>query len=354
MRGAAWQRPGYTLIELVTVMIAATVLLVSLASTVVLSTRLLESPPEDSRQWHDREIADRLAADLRYATDVDESYGFGFQISKPNAVSGTSESVLYAAEYDGLTRQVDSGPVINLDAQAPSHQFAIDGYTAPTYLVSSNLPRVRSWSTAASSGPVGSLLLDLPAGCKDGDLLVLVLAMRTPWYFDVSPADWNYHEFLTQDSLQMVVMYKLYDASTAAPLSVVSFPSAGMSAAIVAIENVDPYYSVQWSGSARGIATPADRNSHATPLEPTSFPANHLNVQLFAAVGDPWYDGALGLSSFTDVVQETAASGWWSYETSVAIAVRNGPMPEQKSTPRVMHLTSGSWAQVGLQLGPAP
>ncbi len=133
-----------------------------------------------------------------------------------------------------------------------------------------------------------------------------------------------------------------------------SFPSAGMCAAIVAIENVDPSDPIRWNGWSTGDATAFNPTTFPTPLEPTGFEPNQLNVQLFAAVGDPWYDGALGLSSFTDVAQVTAAEGSSYYANSVAIAVRSGPTPNLTATPRVLHQTSGDWAQVGIQLGVAP
>ena len=59
-RKAAFGRSGFSLIELITAMLASTVLLASLAATVVISTKLLEVPPGDQAVWHDRQIADRL------------------------------------------------------------------------------------------------------------------------------------------------------------------------------------------------------------------------------------------------------------------------------------------------------
>ncbi len=191
MRQSSFDRHGFTLIELIAVMIASTVLLVSLASTVILSTRLLEAPPEDSQQWHDREIADRLAADLRYATDVNESFADGFGITKPNAVTGVSENAFYEACQAGLTRQIDSGPVIGLDTDVPGYQFAVDGYTASNDPTSGHVARVRSSSSAATNWDSNDLPLDLPAGCQDGDLLLLVVAARSPWFL-IGPSDWNH------------------------------------------------------------------------------------------------------------------------------------------------------------------
>lgn len=346
-------RGGFTLVELLAVMIASTVLLLSLASTVILSTRLLETPPEDRQQWHDQEIADRLAADLRYATNIDEMQTYGFDVVKPNAVSGNSETVRYEAYIDGLTRQIDNGPVIALDNDAPGHLFAIDGYTAPTYTAPSNAVRVRSSSTASTSSDATSLQTNLPPGCKDGDLLIWVVAARTPWFLIV-PSDWQYVDYLYPGDLSMRVMYKFYNSSSPGPVSAVVIPSSGMSSAIVAIENADTSYPIVWSSHATGTASTSSASTQPTPLEPTS-QANHtLNLQVFAAAGDPWYDGGLGIASFTDVVQISGADGSSTYGNTIAISARTGLTPDLSITPRALHLSSGVWAQVGIQVGAAP
>ncbi len=242
--------------------------------------------------------------------------------------------------------------MISLDIDAPGHQFSVDGFTAPTYVVSSNVPRVRSSSSAGTSGTSRSLQIDLPSGCKDGDLLLLVVAARTPWFL-ITPSDWNYLDFLYRSSLRMRVMYKTYNSASAGIVNIAAFPSAGMSAAIVAIENVDPSYPIIWHGSSSGYASAYNRDTHPTPLEPSNLYPNQLNVQILAAEGDPWYDGGLGLPAFTDVVQDTGGDGW-SVENSVTVAVRSGPLPDLTTTPRFLHLSSGDWVQVAVQVGAAP
>lgn len=353
MRQSLASRTGFTLIELITVMVAATVLLASLASTVLLSTQLMETAPQDDQEWRDREIADRLSADLRYASAVNEVSAYGFNITKPNTTTGTSETAVYESYYDGLTRRIDSGPVINLDEGAPGRQFAVDGYTAPTYLISGNVPRIRSSNTAATSGISNTLQIDLPSGCRDGDLMILAVTSRTPWAF-YTPWDWAHVDHLYPGSLRLRVMYKTYSSSSPGPVSVGSFPATAMTAAIVAIENADLSSPIAWHDSSTGYASAFNGSTHPTALEPTNVYPNQLNVQILAAVGDPWYDGGLGLSGFTDALQRTAADGLESYINSVTMAVRTGQMPDLTTTPRVLHLSSGTWAQVGLIVGAAP
>ena len=346
-------RAGFTLIELVTVMIAATVLLASLASTVIMSTRLLEAPPEKSQQWHDQEIADRLAADLRYATNIDETLTYGFEITRPNATTGVPESAEYEAYIDGLTRQIDSGPVIPLDVDSPSHSFSVDGYTAPTYTVSSNVPRVRSYNSVGTVWATDTLIIDLPAGCKDGDLLVCVVAARSPWFL-FAPSDWNFLHYLYPGNLRMRVMYKTYNSLTATPVVINAFPAGGMSASIVAIENVDPTYPIPWTATASGTATHGSPNTYPSPLQPSDIAPNQLSLQLFAGAGDPWYDGGLGMASFTDVLQQEGAANSQTYGNAIAISARTGEIPDLSIRPRPLHIAGGVWAQVGMTIGAAP
>jgi hypothetical protein len=345
---------GFTLIELIAAMTASTVLLVALTATITMSSRLLEMPLADGPQWHDREIADRLAADLRYATSIHDTHEYGFRITKPAISAGVREHAVYDASVNGLTRQVDNGPVINLDAEPPSGQWMVDGYTAPTYVASANVARVRSVNATATGGTDYSLQVDLPPGCQDGDLLLLAVAALSPWYTDVSPNNWNFLAFRYINGLQMVVMYQIYSAATASPVTILAFPDSAMAAAIVCVENVDVSDPIRWHASNSGYSWSASPNTHPAALEATEYETNQLNVQVFAAIGDPWHAGTLGLASFTDVARETAAAGLTANQTSIAITVRNGATPKLTTTPRVWHQEDGSWGQIALQVGAAP
>ncbi len=128
------RRPGFTLIELIVAMAASTVLLSSLAATVVIPTRLLETPPDDRQLWRDRMIADRVASDLRYATNIDDTATYGFQITRPHPTNGTPQTIAYQSYLDGLTRQVDGNAAVSLADDSPTYPFQVDGYTAPTNL----------------------------------------------------------------------------------------------------------------------------------------------------------------------------------------------------------------------------
>ena len=70
---SAAPRPGFSLIEVITAMLAATLLMSALAASVVISTNLLETPPSDLQLARDRLIKDRLRSDLRYACTKDRT-----------------------------------------------------------------------------------------------------------------------------------------------------------------------------------------------------------------------------------------------------------------------------------------
>ncbi len=348
------RRSGFTLLELITAMLASTVLVASLAATVVISTRLLETPPSDETVWHDRYLADRLASDLRYATSVQNDVGNGFQIIKPDPIDGSQQTVTYEAYIDGLTRQVDSGPVTNLDAVAPASQFVVDGYSAPTYTSPDTYVRVRSSSTAATPATAASLDVDVPPGCKTGDLVLLCVSAKTPSSLGVSESGWQSLQLGSADDLRLFTFYRFYDTSWSPTITVSVSPDAAVAAAMVAIENVHPSSPIDWTGARAGYAFSFLPFLHPTPLESSGFNPRQLNVQIFAADFDPWYAGSLGLPGFVDAARTTASPGNAAFRNSIAITVRNGATPEFETTPRLLHRTSGFWFQAAARLEVAP
>lgn len=348
------KRRGYSLIELVVSLIAATALVSTLAATIVITTELTEVPPDDKVRWHDRAITDRLAADLRYATDVDETYSNGFQIAKADPSTGNSQTVSYQSYLNGLTRQVDGGSVVPLDSEAPSHAFQVDGYSAPTITPSSNVVRLRSSSTAASLALSASIDINLPPGCKPGDLLLLAVSAKTPSSITVSQAGWQTLSVQAIDDLRLVTVHRSYNATLPNTFTISVTPPAAVAAAMVALENVDPASPIHWNSTDAGYAWSFLPGTHANPLEAAGFSAGQLNVQVFAANRDPWHSGTMGMASFTDAARATAAAGVSLIENSIGIVVRNGPTPSLTSTPRLWHQTSGYWLQTGVRVGVLP
>ncbi len=327
-------RHGFTLIELIVALISASILVASLAATIMISTRLLETPPDNASVWHDRAITDRLASDLRYATDVDENSGNGFQITRANPESGTLERIWYQTSADGLTRQVESGPAVPYDTEAPASQFQVDGYTAPTLIQSSQFARVRSTNTAATNGITTSIDIDLPPSCQEGDLLLLCISARTPDRVDVDSPGWQTISTLSVSNSRAFNYYQIHNSSIPETLTLNISPASSIAAAILAIENANTSSPIDWRDTATPYAWPVLPQFNPTILEDRDgFLAGQLNVQVFAGDGDPWPNGTLGVASFTDVVRVTGGNG--SSQTSVGVAVRTGPSPEITTTPRL-------------------
>ncbi|MGB7346806.1 MAG: hypothetical protein WBD20_21470 [Pirellulaceae bacterium] len=343
------RRNAYTLIELLAAMIAASALLASLAGTIVVSTHLLESSPTSHQAWKDREIADRIASDLRFASSVDESPTYGFAVSKPNVSTGTSETANYQLYQNGMTRQIDSATAYVLDDQAPSHAFTVDGYSAPTYVPNTDSVRVRSSSSSVSSGAVTSITVDYPPGCVNGDFVVMAISARSPNSLTFTPSNWSLLYFSGNNNLRLVVAYGVYDDSQSSSTQV-NFTDGPTTAAvaIIAIENASISSPANWANSGGGYAWNFLTGTHPEPLEPsTGTLPHHLHLQIFAADGEPWSDfgETLGIASYADVVQASAGSN------SIGIAARVGSQPVLSTTPRAWQRTSGRWLQAGLRIG---
>ncbi|QDT13600.1 hypothetical protein [Planctomycetes bacterium K23_9] len=342
-------RRAYTLIELIAAMIATTVLLSSLAATIVLSTNMLETPTAQSEAWHDREIADRIVADLRYSHSVDETSLAGFTVTKPSVTTAATESVSYQFGQDGLTRNIDSQSPYVLDQQSPSHTFTVDGFTAPTYIAANTPVRVRSSATAVTTNWANSISVDLPAGCQDGDVLFMAISARSPNSISISPWGWNLLYFLGSNNLRLIVAYRLHDASQSSTTQI-NFNSGAATAAvtILAIENASLNNPDNWSSSDSGYAWSFLSGTHPGVLEPsTGTLPQHLNLQIYAADGDPWslYGDTLGVASYADVAQSTTGS------SSIGIVVRNGTQPNLANPPSAWQRSSGRWLQAGIRLG---
>lgn len=343
--GARRGKAGFTLLELVTAMLASTVLVASLAATVVISTELMKTPPNAQEVWHDIEIADRLANDLRYATDVNEAVGNEFEISKPNSTSGSSETANYESYLDGLTRRVGSGPLMNLDPVAPTYVFSVDGYSAPTYLPPDTYVRLRSSSTAVTPGTASSVELDVPPGCKPGDLVLICISAKTPSSINLSESGWQSQRMLSWGDLRLFTTEKVFDRLWPDTITVSATPDAAIAATMLAFEDVRSSSPISWTDSAVGFAVSLLPETHPTRLEPTTITSRDLNVQVFAAELDPWHDGTMGMAGYIDVVQATAATGDASGQNTVGVLIRNGGTPELSSSPRLLHQTSGVWLQ---------
>jgi hypothetical protein len=331
------RKGGFTLIELITAMLSATIVVVTLSSAIVISTSLLESPPDDQAKWDQREIVDRVANDMRYASSITEGSGYGFQISRPNPATGADETVNYELYIEGMKRTVNGGPTMQLNTETPSHQFYVDGYSAPT-ATSSDDVRVRGTTSAATDSAASSLDIAVPPGAKSGDFMLLCIAAKTPNQVGVSTSGWEAMQVVGIDDIRLLVFKHRYSSSWDPTATITVTPNAGIAATMLAIENTDTYYGVDWSATRGNYAWSFIPSTHPTPYESSGFADHQLNVQVFASDNDPWNNGTFGMASFTGVGQATSSPSNSTYRT----------------TARLLQLSSGYWLQVGIRLGVSP
>lgn len=348
------RRSGFTLIELIVSMIAATVLVLALASTVVVTTSLLDTPPDDAAQRHDRVIIDRLASDMRYATSIVRPDGSSIQITRPDPATGASQAIAYESNSDGFTRRVAGGPAALIDKEVPSHAFQLDGYTSPADNSVKKFARLRGTSEAFTWGFDDELRIDLPAGCVNGDLLLLCVAAKTPQSFWFSESGWQVLDASAIGDLVLITAYRIYRDGIPDSQRCNLWPDSTISSVMLCFENVNQSRPIDWKNTRGGYSQWYDLSTHPQPTETSDFEAGELNVQIYAGEGDPWPSGTLGIASFSDAARSSSQSGLSWLDCSIAVAIRTGPTPSMTTTPRLWQWQSGHWLQTGIRLGVEP
>ncbi|MGB0597140.1 MAG: hypothetical protein ACPGLY_10650 [Rubripirellula sp.] len=351
-------RPGFSLIEVITAMLAATLLMSALAASVVISTNLLETPPSDLQLARDRLIKNRLRSDLRYATSVNEAAGNGFQIERPHPGTGISETINYQADQNGLTRQVGIGPTATLDENPLTETWSVSSYEAPTETAPSHVVRICGTSHASTPVSRSSLEIAVPHGLKSGDRVLLCLSVITPGLTfpsstAISEPDWKPLKVLRNDNINMGVFHHIYDDKWPATVQISISPASTMAALMIGIENVHPMSPFPWSDSRSGYVVALSPSTHPTYSQSDSIADRQLNLQIFAAQAKPWDEGRMGMSGFCDVIQATAGTGTAS-ENSIGVVVRNGVAPRLSFAPRLLHQQSGYWLGFATQVEVSP
>ncbi|MGI9470462.1 MAG: hypothetical protein ACR2NZ_02940 [Rubripirellula sp.] len=347
------RRNAFTLLELITAMLASTALVVALAATMTISTQLMEVPPADEATWQDHRLSDRIASDLRFATQIREETD-GFTITRPNADDGSPQTVTYQSGVDGLTRQVDGGSVFQLDADEAKSELIVDGYSAPTDPTPDTYVRIRSVSSVAPDSLSTNVTVDIPSGVRAGDLVLLCISGRYLSSLSASGGGWRVLSWDSVSDLHLIVGYKTYDDSWDSNITISTSSSSAMAVALVAIEQVNTDTPFPWATTRRGYASASSSSSFPLVRESADLDERQMNLQVFAAQGDPWQDGAMGIPGFTEVFQTTALSGYSSYRNTLSVATRNGLTPTMSSEARTNHLSSGYWLQSSATVELAP
>lgn len=343
-------RDGYTLIEMIAAMAAASLLMLGLAASVVISTSLVEPTDEDGDRSRDRVIVDRLQHDLRYATSIDSTSGYGVSIERPD-LSNQPQSLQYEAYMDGLMRNVSGGTSTQLDPLAPSVNHYVDGYTAPTSNVDVLRPRIRDVSTAVTSGgSASSMTIQVPDGARPGDLLLLVVSSRNSFFVNTSPSGWQQLDFSYNAGILLDVHGQWMSTSTPDTYLLSFLWGGDVVAAVLAIEHANGSWPFGWSGASFGTSINGNTSTYPRPLENTdTIGERTLNLQFIASTGAPSPQTSLGIASFSECVNEVGSPGT-SGECSLGIAFRSGPMPPMTTTPHVLHQQSTNWTTIAIEV----
>ncbi|MDA9857726.1 hypothetical protein N9D23_06360 [Rubripirellula sp.] len=244
-------RPGFSLIEVITAMLAAILLMPALAASAVISTNLLETPPSDLQLARDRLIKDRLRCvrrgDLRSvrrsATSVNEAIGNGFQIERLHPSTGIAEIINYHADQNGRARQVGVGTTATLDENPLTEPWSVSGYEVPTETAPSQM--VRICGTSHASTPVSSSSssqITVLHGLKSSDRVLLCLSVITarltfPSSMAISEPDWKPLKVLRNDNINMGVLHHTYDDKWPATVRISVSPASTIAALMIGIEN---------------------------------------------------------------------------------------------------------------------
>ncbi|QDV47856.1 hypothetical protein Enr13x_77680 [Stieleria neptunia] len=343
-------RGGYTLIEMLAAMTAASLLMLGLAASVVISTSLIEPTDEDGQRTRDRVILDRLQHDLRYATSIDSMSGYDVSIERPD-LSNQPQSLQYEAYMDGLMRNVSGGTSTELDPQAPTVNHYVDGYTAATSNLNLRRPRIRDVVTATTTGgSASSLTIEIPDGARPGDLLLLVVASRNAFFVNPAPSGWQQLDYSFNAGILLDLHGQWMSTSTPDAYLLNFFWGGDVVAAVLAIEHANGSWPFGWSGSSFGTSINGNTSTYPRPLENTdTIGERTLNLQLIASTGAPSPQTSLGIASFSECVNEVGSPGT-SGECTLGIAFRTGPMPPMTTTPHVLHQQSANWTTIAVEV----
>ncbi|MEO1524195.1 MAG: hypothetical protein AAFX06_02110 [Planctomycetota bacterium] len=341
-------RLAYTLLELIGAMAAASLLMLTLASSVLVATSLVEPSDMDGQLERNRLILDRLGHDLRYATEVDtKTLANGFRAARVD-VQNTNQSITYQALADGLTRTVD-GTQFKLDGENPTISHWVDGFTAATKPAEPSYLRPRACDVAVSTTPTNALTLEVPANAQSGDLLLLAVAVRKATSVLPFNAGWVETASIQHDNVHLVLFSQLHGVGTSS-VQVVRFDEVDdATAALIVIEGggATP---ITWAATQKGDAFQGMQSTFATPLQnsatirPTS-----LNLQVFASDSSPWTNNTLAIPSFSDLLVSIGSEGT-ADEVMLGVTYRSGPIPNLSHSINAFHFESADWVSVSLQI----
>ena len=343
---------GFTLIELVAAMIAASVLVAGLASAMLVTNRSLEDAATPiNRAGLVETVADRIAEDTRYAIAI-QQVGQTISLTVPDRDGdGFDESIVYGSSAAGLTRAQALHPTVTFLSGTPSIAMRVDGYTSPTQTVPPTQVRLLGWTQMATTNRTWTTSVEVPGGARAGDLLVMVTvgddSTVGPW-----GGGWTAIKYHEANKLFVAVFTRVATTTelTNQTIFAYSFNSSSIAAIVHCFSGdgrttFDDNVSTSGGNANQGTGSGIPR-----PLQVSTVPDHAMNLQILAIEQDPFALNSSGLTGFSDVGIVTATSSG-NAQLTLITAIRNGKYTS--STPSAYGLISqAKWAQVALQWWP--
>ncbi len=347
---------GFTMIELVSAMVGAALLMVGLAAALLVTGRSLEAAATpNTRSELLNTVVDRIADDARHATSIQQT-GQSITINMSDRDGdGLNDFVLYTTSNAGLQRTQSLNPAVTFLTTSPTIALRVDGYTAPTLPAASTPVRLLGWTQAANTSRTTSLSVPLPSGTRSGDLLVLIMlgddTYVTPniffggsgwsnvkWHEDNGLYVTVYTRTATSTELTSQTVYGFLGNSTSIAATALCFSGQGRSAF-----NDHVSISAGFANTTTGSGVPG-------PLQISTIPDDAMNLQILALEGNPLAATTSGLAGFSDVSITTATRNGGN-EVTLVTAIRNGKFDSPVASTYTL-ATSSSWAQVAIQWWP--
>ena len=362
-------RVGFTVLELVVSLIAATALMVGLVATLQVSMQSVDTVQQLHRN-PDGELRAWLVDELRYATSVQQPQTDHLTLVR-SEVDASTDTIQYRVNAGVLQRSVGGGTWITVDSNVTSLSYASRSYPVDLEqnLADLELPdsmpksginstsRLCGVSNFESDSKVDEVTLEVPGEGRSGDLLVVaVLAnyppsiFTTPDTISIAGSGWN--EVIHTNrwpTLRLRVWTRAWAANLPKPITIDLVNDYVACGTLLCVRNASSSPAQITDAVSQGfVASDADRPDAA--LDSAMTPTD-LNVQIVASNASTRGVHTLGLAGFTDATNAKSSSGSSSHRT-LYVGIRQGQLPATASTPRADLATWSTFIRGALRLQP--
>ncbi len=343
---------GFTLIELVAAMMAASLLVAGLAMAMLITNQSLEDAiaPSD-RTSTIRMVADRIAEEANQATTI-RLNGSTIELTLPDRDGdGQDEQVTYSSSGSGLVRSQSLHPPVSFLSIGPALTLRGENSISAPEVALPEPIRLLAMTQTATTARTWSHSIMLPRATRAGDLQMLV-TLADDNYVGPFAGGWNlvtqhrdnglhvslFARTATNTELENVNVYLYALGTTNMAVAALNFTG-------IALSMVGDHVS-----TSSGAANPATGTGMPVAITVTETPAVAMNLQVLAVQGRPLANATAGLAGYADATMATAMDNSNSLFT-LAVAIRNGR--PTTAGPAVFAINGPSaWTQVAAQWWP--